>query len=29
LFNGKTVDTLKGHLDLRMPLAPDYTLEMK
>lgn len=29
LFNGKTVDTLKGHLDLRMPLAPDYSLEMK
>jgi hypothetical protein len=27
LFNGKTVETLKGHLDLRMPLAPDYSLE--
>lgn len=29
LFNGKTVETLKGHLDLRMPLTPDYSLEMK
>jgi spore germination protein GerM len=29
LFNGKTVDTLKGHLDLRGPLAPDFSLEKK
>jgi spore germination protein GerM len=29
LFNGKTVETLGGHIDLRTPLAPDYSLEMK
>lgn len=27
LIEGKTVDTLKGHLDLRQPLVPDFTLE--
>ena len=26
---GEPVPTLKGHLDLRQPLAPDYTLEQK
>lgn len=29
LINGKTVETLKGHLDLREPLSPDFTLEKK
>jgi hypothetical protein len=29
LVNGKTVDTLKGHLDLSMPLAPDFSMEKK
>ena len=29
LFNGKTVETLKGHLDLRGPLTPDFSLEKK
>ncbi len=29
LFNGKGVETLKGHLDLREPLVPDFTLEKK
>lgn len=28
-INGKSVETLKGHLDLREPLLPDYTLEKK
>jgi len=26
---GKPVDTLKGHLDLREPLEPDFSLEKK
>lgn len=29
LVNGKSVETLKGHLDLREPLTPDFTLEQK
>ena len=29
LVGGKTVETLKGHLDLRGPLAPDFSLEKK
>jgi len=29
LVDGKPMDTLKGHIDLREPLAPDYTLEKK
>jgi spore germination protein GerM len=29
LVGGKTVDTLKGHLDLREPLRPDFSLEKK
>ena len=29
LVDGKTIETLKGHLDLREPLAPDYTLEKR
>ena len=29
LFNGKTVETLKGHLDLRGPLTPDFSMEKK
>lgn len=29
LLNGKGVETLKGHLDLREPLVPDFTLEKK
>lgn len=29
LVDGKPVDTLKGHLDLRQPLEPDFTLERK
>ncbi|HEX9023354.1 MAG TPA: GerMN domain-containing protein [Geobacteraceae bacterium] len=29
LFDGKPADTLKGHLDLREPLQPDFTLEQK
>lgn len=27
LVDGKQVETLKGHLDLRQPLAPDFSLE--
>jgi spore germination protein GerM len=27
LVEGKPVETLKGHLDLRQPLAPDFSLE--
>jgi hypothetical protein len=29
LFDGKTVETLKGHLDLSGPLAPDFGMEKK
>ena len=29
LLNGKGVETLKGHIDLREPLVPDFTLEKK
>jgi len=29
LVDGAPVETLKGHLDLRQPLPPDYTLEKK
>lgn len=29
LVDGKPLETLKGHIDLREPLAPDYTLEKK
>jgi len=29
LVEGKPVETLKGHLDLREPLLPDYSLEWK
>ena len=29
LVDGKSVDTLKGHLDLRGSLKPDFTLEKK
>ncbi len=29
LFDGKPADTLKGHLDLREPLQPDFELEKK
>jgi spore germination protein GerM len=29
LVGGKTIETLKGHLDLSKPLAPDFTLEKK
>lgn len=29
LVNGKTVETLKGHIDLSKPLAPDFSLEKK
>ena len=29
MLNGKDVETLRGHLDLRAPLAPDFTLEKK
>lgn len=29
LIDGKTVDTLKGHVDLREPLTPDFDLEQK
>jgi hypothetical protein len=29
LLGGKEVETLKGHLDLREPLAPDFNLEKK
>lgn len=29
LVGGKPVETLKGHLDLSKPLAPDFTLEKK
>ena len=29
MLNGKGVETLKGHLDLREPLAPDFSLEKK
>jgi spore germination protein GerM len=29
LVEGKPVGTLKGHLDLREPLFPDYSLEWK
>jgi uncharacterized SAM-binding protein YcdF (DUF218 family) len=28
-LNGKDVETLSGHLDLRKPLAPDFALERK
>jgi hypothetical protein len=27
MLNGKDVETLRGHLDLSAPLAPDLTLE--
>jgi len=29
LVEGKGVETLKGHIDLREPLAPDFSLEKK
>ena len=29
LLGGKEVATLKGHLDLREPLVPDFDLEKK
>ncbi|HTP66809.1 MAG TPA: GerMN domain-containing protein [Geobacteraceae bacterium] len=29
LVDGQAIDTLKGHLDLRGPLKPDFTLEKK
>ena len=29
LIEGAPVDELKGHLDLRSPLPPDYSLEKK
>jgi spore germination protein GerM len=29
LVGGKPVETLKGHLDLREPLTPDFSLEKK
>jgi spore germination protein GerM len=29
LVNGAVPETLKGHLDLRMPLVPDFELEQK
>jgi len=29
LVEGKPVETLKGHLDLRQPLVPDFSLEKK
>jgi spore germination protein GerM len=29
MVNGKAVETLNGHLDLRGPLTPDFTLEKK
>ncbi len=29
LIEGKSVETLKGHLDLREPLVPDFSLEWK
>jgi spore germination protein GerM len=29
LIDGKPVDTLKGHVDLREPLAPNFNLEKK
>ncbi len=29
LVGGKTLETLRGHLDLRAPLKPDFTLERK
>jgi hypothetical protein len=29
LIDGENVPTLKGHLDLRGPLAPDFSLEKK
>jgi len=29
MFNGKDVETVEGHLDLREPLAPNFTLEKK
>jgi spore germination protein GerM len=29
LLDGKEVETLKGHLELREPLTPDFTLEKK
>jgi hypothetical protein len=29
MLNGRDVETLRGHLDLRAPLAPDLTLERK
>lgn len=28
LLDGREVETLKGHLDLKMPLAPDFSLEI-
>lgn len=29
LFNGKEIETLKGHIDLRGPLTPDFSMEKK
>lgn len=29
LLDGKEAETLKGHLDLRQPIAPDFTMETK
>jgi hypothetical protein len=29
MHNGKDLETLEGHLDLREPLAPDFTLEKR
>lgn len=29
LVDGQAIDTLKGHLDLRGPLKPDFTMEKK
>ena len=29
LVEGKPIDTLKGHLDLREPLQPDFSIEKK
>jgi hypothetical protein len=26
-IDGKPMETLKGHLDIRQPLTPDYSLE--
>jgi hypothetical protein len=29
LIDGKPAETLKGHLDLSQPLAPDFSLEQR